>query len=193
MTAFIAIYGAILSTVIALLQIRSHWNSQKYIHIQLRRSIDLEHEYIDFIIGNRSSLVTEVREVMIGCYGLGGNDFHMLWARGQSLSKGSTYAPAIMDIHTPCALGPGETLICRYASGDAVHDLEDFSQTPIGDGDDKHSNLFVLEIEHSRSNKPKSMLFEMDPKYLGEAAMPWRSLASLKMRCVLWPVKRHYH
>jgi len=90
MTTLVAIYGAILSTLIAALQIRNFYLSQKYVHIKIERTFDLEQEYFDFVISNRSSVVTEIREVMIGIYGVGGDvGFHVLWGSGVSLFKGA--------------------------------------------------------------------------------------------------------
>lgn len=72
MTAIIAIYGAILSSIVAFLHIRSFYVAQQFVYVQINRSWNLEQEFVEFLICNRSNLVTEIREVMIGNYGNGG-------------------------------------------------------------------------------------------------------------------------
>ena len=191
MTVFIAIYGAILSTMIAVLQIRNFYVSQKYVHVQIERSFDLEQEYLEFVICNRATMVTEIREVMVGNYGDGGAGFHMLWGKGGDLFKGARRDHEAIKVRTPLTLQPGETVVCRYSSKDAVRDIEFFSKTPI-DGEDTYSNLFYIEIEHSRANRPKEVLFDMDGQYLNQLTTAWTDIAGLKARCSLWPVNRHY-
>jgi hypothetical protein len=66
----LAIYGALLSTAIALFQFWGFYSSQRFVHIQVRRSFDLEHEYVEFLISNRSGLNTPIREIMIGILAL---------------------------------------------------------------------------------------------------------------------------
>lgn len=158
MTALIAIYGAILSTLVAALQIRNFYLSQKFVHVKIERTFDLEQEYLDFVISNQSNMVTEIREVMIGIFGAGGKaGFHMLWGTGAALFKGAASDDKSEKLKTPTVLQPGETVVCRYSSTDAIRDIQYVSKSPIAK-EDTLSNLFYIEVEHSRSNKPKEVI-----------------------------------
>jgi len=151
MTAFIAIYGAILSTLIAFLQIRNFYLSQKFVHVQVRRWLSLEQETVEFIITNRANAVTEIREVMIGIFGVGGDaGFHQLWGSSANLFKGNGDDKKAKELEKPMLLAPGEAVVCNYSSRDAKQSIEFFSKPPMREKDTL-SNLFYLEIEHSRA------------------------------------------
>jgi hypothetical protein len=195
MITLIAIYGALLSTLIALLQMRQYYSSQKFVHVQVRRTRDLSQEYVEFVISNRSGLSTEIREIMIGAYGRGGEvGFHVLWGSGATPYKTTKPGRDGNKVDLPASLSPGETLVVRYSSSDALKDIQFFSREDAlpWQKDDKLSNLFYFEVEHSRANKPKEVLFEMDRNYLKDAVYSWREITSAKERLRLWPINRSY-
>jgi hypothetical protein len=189
MTAIIAIYGAILSTIVAFLHIRSFYVAQQFVYVQISRSWNLEQEFVEFLICNRSNLVTEIREVMIGNYGNGGKvGFHMLWGHSVSLFKD---ARSKVKLPLPVVLSPGEAVTCTYSSGEAVADIEKFSKARVAAGmDDVNSNLFYVEVEHSRANRPREVMFEIGEEYLGGRTSSWRALTTWRNRWRFWPVDR---
>jgi len=187
----LAIYGALLSTAVAAVQFWGFYSSRRFVHVQVRRSFDLEDEHVEFLISNRSNLNTRIREIMVGIYGVGGQaGFHMLWGSGLKAFKLS-FDDAGDEIELPAILCPGDVVVCRYSSADAKRDIEYFSKKPFSwNKDDKLSNLFYLEVEHSRANTPIEVLFEMDVPHLNNLVAPWKRLTGARQRWRFWPVDR---
>ncbi len=183
MTTALAIYGAVLSSVIAMFQIRNYILSMRFIDIEVHRYLGSQSELLEFTITNRSPEMTQVHGTMIEHYVWGGDvGFHSLWGAEVTPYRGHFEDPDTVKM--PYHLKSGEALKCRYSSEDANHDLRTFGAMETGSERDINSELFAIEISHSRERAPKRLLFQMDRRYLKypHLDVDWKQKLSFRQR-----------
>lgn len=111
----------------------------------------------------------------------------MLWGHSLTLFKD---ARSKVELPLPVVLSPGEAITCTYSSGEAVADIDNLSKVRVAGMENVYSNLFYVEVEHSRTNRPREVMFEIGEKYLGERTSSWRAMTTWKNHWRFWPVNR---
>ncbi|TPL17389.1 hypothetical protein FJ952_16000 [Mesorhizobium sp. B2-4-10] len=184
----LAIYGALLSTILAFIQIGNFQRSRRYLEIAISRSYAAEEEHVEFKISNRSVNKTEVHNIMIGICELSNEGYVALFtARGFEAFKTSyLWEKRETSLELPFALNPGESVYVDFSSTDADSFIsQDRSYLPesvvLG-------NAFELEIEHSQGN-PRRAYFAMDPSDRAEKELREADRLSL-WRSHIWKFDR---
>ncbi|RUU44522.1 hypothetical protein EOC93_10940 [Mesorhizobium sp. M6A.T.Ce.TU.002.03.1.1] len=164
-SAVLAIYGALLSTMLAFIQIGNFQRSRRYLEITIGRSFNTTDENVEFKISNRSNNKTEVQNIMIGICEMSNDGFVRLFAAHgfESFKTSHFWDKRETPLELPFALNPGESVYVDFSSTDANSFISrDRSYLPesviLG-------NAFELEIEHSQGN-PRRAYFSMDPRKL---------------------------
>jgi hypothetical protein len=148
-SAILAIYGAILSTTLAFIQIGNFQRSKKYLETEIGRSYTSSDELVEFKISNRSVHKTEIQNIMIGiCEMSDGGFVRSFAARGFDPTKSSHFWDREGDdINFPFSLSPGESIYVTFSSTDAnnfISEDRSYLQSRV-----LLANVFEFEIEHS--------------------------------------------
>jgi hypothetical protein len=185
-TTWLAIYGAALSSLVAGLQIYRYFMESKFVVVDVQRGVDLTSESIHFRISNRSAQSTQIQEIMISGFGAGDDgDFHVIWGSGVSFFKLARVGDDIEEraaLDLPYSLQPGESVWVNFTSEDCQRQIEYFTTPPFGADDFQQSDLFEIEISHSRSPSSYRMNFEIDPEYIQAPLEAWRTMVPFWQR-----------
>ncbi|MCT7373914.1 hypothetical protein [Chelativorans salis] len=157
----LALYGALLSTALAAVQIGTFLSSRRFLELVIGRSYDSTGETIEIKISNRSTAKTELHNIMIGICELSEDGFTRLFsARGYDAFKISHFWGDRGDsLDLPFSLNPGESIYVNFSSQDANRFiLRDRSFHPKKA---VLANVFEIEIEHSQGT-PRRAYFSMD-------------------------------
>ena len=149
-------------------------------------------EGLDFYITNRAKDATVIQEVMFGNYAMHPEvGFHYTWGRSCNLFKERNRKDTKESIKLPFRLEAGDTVFCSYDSVKANDDIKFFSRASLS-ANEQNSNLFSIDVEHSRSNKERTYLFELDPEYLVDSCIVWDNKVPLFQRWKYWPVQKYF-
>jgi len=179
-TILLAIYGAVLSSLVAGFQLYKFRMESKFVVVDVERGVDLTSESIHFRISNRSTQSTQVQELMISGFGAGDDgDFHSIWGSGVAFFKLARVGDNVDEriaLDLPYVLQPGESIWINFTSEDCATQIEFFTRPPFGEQDFQQSDLFELEISHSQRTEPFCVNFEIDPQYLQTSMTKWRTM-----------------
>lgn len=184
----IAIYGAVVSTAVAIFQYIQYREGHRFVHMTVSRSYGTDSELVKLKLSNRSRGGVELQEAFAYNLGLGGEvGFHELEGRSIQVFKddGGHEFEADGSLRMPLRLGPGESICAFFSSEDAEKfkgmDLDDFPGAI-------RSNLFLFEVVHSRSDAPSKLYFEMERRYITSAFSNWIKLVPLHKRWKFRPI-----
>lgn len=193
LASLVAIYGAVVSTSVAVVQYIMYVEGRRYVYIGAHRALGTDIEFMTFKIANRSSDPVELQEVMIGNFGLGGAaGFHELHGQGFSIFKdesGDEEPEEEKSLRLPFRLGAGESVCVFFSSKDA--NALSGPALPDWIGSIK-SNLFSIEATHSRRDQPVRVYFEMDRHYLSKSFSNWMDLVPRFRHWRFRPINRAY-
>lgn len=192
---FIALYGALLSTAVALVQLVQFNNSKKFLLGSISRSFGNKCEYIKLRIVNGSNSGVEIHQVHACNFGIGGEaGFHELVGQSIPLYKDDgrisddEYEHSkLSEQKLPHRLEPGDSLCAFFSSTDAISMIKMDLPTSRGQ---VHSNLFSFSIDHSRSTDSRNFYFELEKQYLGLSFSSWRKISSLQQRLRIRKISR---
>jgi hypothetical protein len=119
LATIIAIYGAVLSTVLAMFSLGNYIRGRQYIVIETERSYGEKIEVVDFRIKNLSDRKTRIEEVMIENYVLDKKkEINGSSGREFSVFKTISYK-GDKKLSLPFDLVSGETCYIRFDTNDA--------------------------------------------------------------------------
>mgnify|MGYP001241867441 CR=1 FL=1 len=150
-------YGAVLSTVVAIIQIRKYVSDNKFLTVRITRAFGEGGETVDFRIANSGSSMTQINEVTFLSNELTDTG-HIITANGNSapLFTRSMWDDQDKEIELPTKLLPGDVIFAR---------MEPDWYVCLMKGDvvprDKYVNLFTIEIDHSRGMEALQKYFSL--------------------------------
>lgn len=153
----IAIYGAIVSSVIAAIQIRKHLKEREFLTVKIERAYGEDGETIDFRISNTGGSMTRINEIFFNSNDIG-NDGLIQKSNGY---MAEVFVHSMWDereerIKLPVNLLPGDTLYARLKPGGHKVLLSSSVRSDVS-----YVNVFSLEVDHSQSSQRLEVHFSL--------------------------------
>jgi len=153
----IAVYGAVLSSVIAAIQVRKHMKEREFLTVKIERAYGEDGETIDFRIANIGGAMTRINEIFFNSNEMG-NDGRIEKTNGQmaELFVHSMWDEREESILLPVKLLPGDAIYARLKPGGYKPLLDSRIRSDV-----PYVNVFSLEIDHSQSPERLEIHFSL--------------------------------
>ena len=152
LTEILALYGAVISSILALIQIKSALDAKRFLHVDEEQGFEVhtdnpewERGYHKFYVSNRGNAPVTIRKAVVYEYTTSGGKHVDCWG------------VSINEEKCPITLKPGDTIAFEA-------DLKDVgSKAPGAAGiKGKRSGNRVLKLEHSQSSKDFEHKFSIE-------------------------------
>lgn len=155
--AWIAIYGAVLSSLVAAFQIRKHMREREFLTVKIERAYGEDGETIDFRIANTGGSMTRINEIFFNSNEMG-SDGLVEKSNGYmaELFVHSMWNEREESIELPVKLLPGDAIYARLKPGDHKVLLDNKIRFDV-----PYVNAFSLEIDHSQSPQRLEVHFSL--------------------------------